>query len=47
MVRSLGADHVIVYTQEDFSENGQRYDLILAANGYQSLSDYERALGPN
>jgi len=46
MVRGLGADHVIDYTQEDFTKNGQRYDLILAANGYQPLSAYERALSP-
>jgi NADPH:quinone reductase-like Zn-dependent oxidoreductase len=43
---SIGADHVIDYSQEDFSRNGQRYDLILAANGYRSLSDYKRALAP-
>ncbi|OUC08877.1 alcohol dehydrogenase, partial [Litorilinea aerophila] len=46
MVRSIGADHVIDYTKEDFTQNGQRYDLILAANGYQPLSAYERALSP-
>jgi NADPH:quinone reductase-like Zn-dependent oxidoreductase len=46
MVRSLGADHVIDYTQEDFTQNGKRYDLILAANGYQPLSAYQRALTP-
>ncbi len=46
LMRSLGADHVIDYTQEDFSRNGQRYDLILAANGYQPLSAYQRALAP-
>ena len=46
MVRSIGADHVIDYTQEDFTKNGQRYDLILAANGYHSISDYKRALSP-
>lgn len=46
MVRSIGADHVIDYTQEDFARNGQRYDLILAANGYRSISDYKRALSP-
>jgi NADPH:quinone reductase-like Zn-dependent oxidoreductase len=45
-IRSLGADHVIDYTQEDFSQNGQRYDLILAANGDVSISDYRRALTP-
>ncbi len=46
MVRSLGADHVIDYTQEDFTQNGQQYDLILAANGDRSISDYRRALAP-
>jgi NADPH:quinone reductase-like Zn-dependent oxidoreductase len=45
-VRSMGADHVIDYTQEDFTQNGQRYDLILAANGYHSIGDYKRALSP-
>ncbi|HSA98899.1 MAG TPA: NAD(P)-dependent alcohol dehydrogenase [Candidatus Nitrosotenuis sp.] len=44
--RSIGADHVIDYTEEDFTKNGQQYDLILAANGYHSLSDYKRALTP-
>ncbi|MCC6192498.1 MAG: NAD(P)-dependent alcohol dehydrogenase [Anaerolineales bacterium] len=44
--RSLGADHVIDYTQEDFTQNGQQYDLILAANGYQPISSYKRALSP-
>ena len=46
MVRSIGADHVIDYTKEDFTRNGQRYDLILAANGYHPISDYLRALSP-
>jgi NADPH:quinone reductase-like Zn-dependent oxidoreductase len=46
MARSLGADQVVDYTQEDFTQNGQRYDLILAANGYHPLSDYRRALSP-
>jgi NADPH:quinone reductase-like Zn-dependent oxidoreductase len=47
MVRSLGADHVIDYTQEDFSHNGHHYDLILAVNGFHLFSDYLRALKPD
>jgi NADPH:quinone reductase-like Zn-dependent oxidoreductase len=46
MARSIGADHVIDYTKEDFTQNGQQYDLILAANGYHPLSAYKRALTP-
>src|SRR5436853_1007572 len=46
MVRSIGADHVIDYTQEDFTKNEQRYDLIFAANGYHPISAYKRALSP-
>jgi NADPH:quinone reductase-like Zn-dependent oxidoreductase len=45
--RSLGADHVIDYSQEDFTRNSLRYDLILAVNGYHPISDYQRALAPN
>ena len=44
--RALGADHVIDYTQSDFTRSGQQYDLILAANGYHPLSAYKRALAP-
>jgi NADPH:quinone reductase-like Zn-dependent oxidoreductase len=46
MVRSIGADHVIDYTKEDFTQNGQRYDLIVATAGYRSIFDYKRALSP-
>ncbi len=46
MVRSLGADHVIDYAQEDFTKNGQRYDLIIDVAAYRSTFDYKRALGP-
>jgi NADPH:quinone reductase-like Zn-dependent oxidoreductase len=44
--RANGADHVIDYGKEDFTQNGQQYDLILACNGYHSLLDYRRALRP-
>jgi len=46
MVRSIGADHVIDYTQEDFTQSGQRYDLILDMVGNRSLSHLRRALTP-
>ena len=46
MVRSIGADQVIDYTQEDFTKSGQRYDLIFAVNGYHPIFDYKRALSP-
>lgn len=44
IARSIGADHLIDYTHEDFTKNGQQYDLILAVNGYNSIFDYRRAL---
>src|SRR5919112_774316 len=46
MVLSIGADHVIDYTQEDFAEGGQRYDLILDIGGNSSLARLRRALTP-
>jgi len=47
MLRSIGFDHVIDYTQEDFTKNGQHYDLILDAKTNRSMFDYSRALSPN
>ena len=46
MLRSIGADQVIDYTQEDFTKSGQRYDLILDVVAYRSIFDYKRALSP-
>ncbi len=46
MLRSIGADHVIDYTKEDFTKNGQAYDLILDVVASRSVSDYKRSLRP-
>src|ERR671918_1049546 len=46
MVRSLGADHVIDYTREDFADGGARYDLIFQLAGTRSPSESRRALTP-
>ena len=47
MVKSIGADHVIDYTQEDFTQGSIRYDLIIDNVGSHSLSEYRRVLTPN
>ena len=47
MVRSLGADRVIDYSEEDFTQTGGRYDLILDNVGNRPLSDFKPALSPN
>ena len=46
LVRSIGADHVIDYTREDFTRSGQRYDLIFDLAGNHSLAECRRALAP-
>jgi NADPH:quinone reductase-like Zn-dependent oxidoreductase len=46
LARSWGADHMIDYAKEDFTKNGKRYDVIVAVNGYHSLTAYRRALKP-
>src|SRR5229473_4750497 len=47
LVRSIGADHVIDYTHEDFTKGTQRYDLILDNVASHSLLEYKRVLNPN
>lgn len=46
MVRSIGADQVVDYTQEDFTQSAQRYDVILDTVGSRSLSDLRRVMNP-
>lgn len=46
MARFMGADRVIDYSQEDFTKDGQRYDLIIAINGYHPILDYQHVLTP-
>ncbi|MFC2004725.1 NAD(P)-dependent alcohol dehydrogenase [Chloroflexota bacterium] len=46
IIRSIGADHVIDYTKEDFTKNGQQYDYILDFAAHHSFLDYKRALSP-
>jgi NADPH:quinone reductase-like Zn-dependent oxidoreductase len=47
MLRSIGADHVIDYTRENFTENGQRYDVILDMAAYRSVFESRRSLTPD
>ena len=47
MVRSIGADHVIDYTREDFTTGAERYDLILDNVGNHSMAQTRRALTPS
>ena len=46
MARAIGADHIIDYTQEDFTQNGHRYDLIFDTVGNHSVAEYKRVLNP-
>jgi NADPH:quinone reductase-like Zn-dependent oxidoreductase len=47
IARALGASRVIDYRHEDFTRDGQRYDLVLAPNAYRPLADYRRVLKPD
>ena len=47
IMRSLGADHVVNYTREDFTKNGNQYDLILDVVAHRPVFAYKRALRPN
>jgi NADPH:quinone reductase-like Zn-dependent oxidoreductase len=47
MARSIGADHVIDYRVENFTQSGKKCDLTLAVNGYHPISDYLHALNPD
>lgn len=47
ILRSIGADHIIDYTKEDFTQDEECYDLILGVNGSNSISAYKRVLKPN
>ena len=46
-MRSIGADHIIDYTKEDFAQHKECYDLVLGVNGSNSISAYKRVLKLN
>src|SRR5438445_10164955 len=46
MIRKIGSDHVVDYTKEDFTKNGEQYDLICDCVGNRSVSDYKRDMNP-
>ena len=47
VLKSIGADHVIDYTEENFTKKPERYDVILGVNGAHTIRGYKRALNPN
>jgi NADPH:quinone reductase-like Zn-dependent oxidoreductase len=47
ILQSIGADHVIDYSKDDFTKKGQKYDLILAVNGHHRITDLKRCLNPD
>ncbi len=46
LMHTLGADEIVDYTQQDFTQSQQQYDLIFAVNGYQTLAEYQQILAP-
>lgn len=47
LVRQMGADFILDYKKEDILKNGNKYDCIIANNGYQTLEEYKELLNPN
>ena len=47
MLRSIGADHILDYTKEDFNQHQERFDLVLGVNGSNSILAYKRVLKQN
>lgn len=46
LAKSIGADNIIDYTKEDFTQNTTKYDLVIAVNGFRSIFDYLKILKP-